>query len=179
MGSHKAMPYWHYNIPEDQRTDECPKFLQNLNDKDTGIISTPDSEFHIFSWDRVSEIAKTNRLEQFLRVPSELRRYLAFTHGLAKRYGSVGKYIINERLQWSEPIKPRGAPFEFEDDLKILFNDWPYGIDPRIVHIVVWTKFALEEDPATGDLTDNARAEIDDFVTTTFRARVPADRVSL
>ena len=90
----------------------------------------------------------------------------------------MGNYILNERLQWSEPIKPRGAPFEYEDDYQILYNDWPYGIDPRIVHIVVWTKFEFDEDPKTGDLTDKARAEINDFVTRTFRSKVPDDRVS-
>jgi len=54
-------------------------------------------------------------------------------------------------------------------DLKILVNDWPYGIDAKIVHIVVWTKFGFEEDPSTGDLTPRARRQVDDFVTKTFR----------
>lgn len=54
-------------------------------------------------------------------------------------------------------------------DLKILCNDWPYGIDPRIVHLVVWVKFDFAEDPSTGDLTPTARKQIDDYVTATFR----------
>lgn len=173
------MPYWHYNVPEDQRTRECPDFLQVLSEKDLGIISTLDSDYHISSWEEVREIAKTNRLELFRRVPSELRRYLGFTHTLAKKYGSVRNFMVNHRLVWSEPIKARGGPFEFEDDIKILYNDWPYGIDPRIIHLVVWTKYDLEEDPKTGDLTDQARADIDTFVTERFRSRVPDDRVSL
>ena len=63
------------------------------------------------------------------------------------------------------------------DDIKILYNDWPYGIDKKIVHLVIWTKFDLEDDPVTDDLTVQARRQIEDFVTRTFRSRVPSDHV--
>jgi hypothetical protein len=179
MGSTETLPFWNMNIPEDQRTEECPDFLQGLHKKDQGILSTPDQEYHIFSWAEVREIIQTNRLEKFKRVPSELRRYKAFAFHLKQKYGSVANFIHEHRLGWSTPVTPRGAPFEFEDDYKILWNDAPYGIDPRIAHLVVWTKFDLVEDPATGDLTDKARKEIDDFVTKTFRAHIPDENVSL
>lgn len=52
--------------------------------------------------------------------------------------------------------------------MKILYNDWPYGVDTRNVHLVIWTKFDLVSDPATDDLTPAARREVDDFVNTTF-----------
>lgn len=61
--------------------------------------------------------------------------------------------------------------------MKILHNDWPYGVDERIVHLVVWTKFELEDDPATDDLTPEARQMIDDFVKKTFCTRVNAEQV--
>lgn len=59
------------------------------------------------------------------------------------------------------------------DDLKILCNDWPYGIDERIVHLVVWTKFELEPAPVTdlqpnGDLLPETRQAIDAYVDETF-----------
>ncbi|KAJ4271881.1 hypothetical protein NW762_000590 [Fusarium torreyae] len=178
MGSADTLlPFWNYNIPEDQRTDECPDFLQNLSLKDQGILSTPDAEYHISSWDEVRKIVQANRLEQFKRIPSELRRYKAFTFHLKQKYGSIANFVLEHRLGWTAPVKPRGAPFEFEDDYKILWNDAPYGIDPRIVHLVVWTKFNLEEDPETGDLTDKARKEYDDFVTRTFRSHIPKEHV--
>ena len=56
----------------------------------------------------------------------------------------------------------------YKDDYKILLNDWPYGIDPRIVHLVVWTKFATPSDPVTDDLLPSARAELEAFVKKTF-----------
>lgn len=64
------------------------------------------------------------------------------------------------------------------DDIKILLNDWPYGIDPKIVHLVVWVKFDLAEDPGTGDLTPEAREQINHFVNTTFRDIKNPDHVS-
>lgn len=64
-------------------------------------------------------------------------------------------------------------------DLKILYNDWPYGIDTKIIHLVVWTKFELEDDPVTGALTASMRQKIDDYVERTFRSRVRGDNVCL
>jgi len=41
----------------------------------------------------------------------------------------------------------------------------------------VWTKFELADDPATGELTNEARAAIEDYVQTTFCSRVPPQQV--
>lgn len=65
------------------------------------------------------------------------------------------------------------------DDVKILYNDWPYGIDEKIVHLVVWTKFELEEDPATGDLTTEARKSIDEYVDRTFCSVLGSEKVRI
>jgi hypothetical protein len=177
MGSTaEELPYWQVNVPEHLRSAECPDFLRNLNEKDLGIISTPDSEFQTDSWAVVRQKVAQNRLELFQRVPSELRRYMAFTWKLKQEHGSVMNFILKHRLGWSLPIVPKGRPFEHDEDVKILRNDWPYGIDKRIVHLVVWTKFALEEDPETGDLTDKARAEIDAYVRKTF-SKMPQEHV--
>lgn len=54
------------------------------------------------------------------------------------------------------------------ENYKILPNDWPYGIDPLITHLVVWTKFSLPSDPLTDDLLPSSRAEIDAFVRRKF-----------
>ncbi|KAK5990681.1 N-acetylglucosamine-induced 1-like protein [Cladobotryum mycophilum] len=172
-----SIPYWNVNVPERQRTPHCPPFLKGLCLKDIRTVSTPDSEYHIQSWAEVYNLIKSNRLERFQRIPSQLRRYKAFSYRLAKIHGSIADFVLKERLRWNTPVVPCGAPFQYEDDIKILYNDWPYGLDPRIVHLVVWTKFELKADPKTGDLTDKARKEIDDFMTRTFRSRLPADKV--
>lgn len=63
------------------------------------------------------------------------------------------------------------------EDLKIIYNDWPYGIDEKVIHLVVWTKFNLEDDPATDDLTPRMRRKINDFVDETFCSKVPSKNV--
>jgi len=87
------------------------------------------------------------------------------------------EFVLKERLGWTLPIQAKGTPFEKEEDVKVLWNDWPYGIDEKIVHLVVWTKFELEDDPETDDLTDKARKEIDDFVEEKFGRVVGRENV--
>ncbi|KAL6902595.1 hypothetical protein GGI43DRAFT_345275 [Trichoderma evansii] len=171
------LPFWHINVPERERTPHCPPFLVGLNPKDLRTVSTPDAEYRTQTWEEVCYLIRTNNLERFQRIPSNLRRYKAFTYRLGKLYGSIANFVLSERLRWELPVTPRGLPFQYEDDYKILHNDWPYGLDPRIVHLVVWTKFELKAVSATGDLTDKARREIDDFVTRTFRSRMPSNQV--
>ena len=60
-----------------------------------------------------------------------------------------------------------------------MLNDWPYGVENGIVHMVVWTKFELAEDPATGDLTDAARKEIDDNVQKKFFTELAHESVNM
>jgi hypothetical protein len=123
--------------------------------------------------------AGTNRIHLFQRVPSSLRRYFQYTAKLKLQYGSILNFIVNERLKWGDDLQPKGAPFTCDSDIKILYNDWPYGVETDIVHLVVWTKFELEDDPATDDLTPKARREIEDYVQKTFCRRVPAEQVSI
>jgi hypothetical protein len=113
----------------------------------------------------------TNRVDKFHRVPSDLRRYRQFTHRLVKEYGSILNFIVNERLQWKS-MAPRGKPFEYDDDIKILYNDWPYGVDEKIVHLVIWTKFELPEIPNTDDLTPETRDGIEKFMLKTFAPKM-------
>jgi len=54
---------------------------------------------------------------------------------IKKRYGAVMQFVLNERLHWTN-LESRGAPFEFADDYKILHNDWPYGLERGIVHLI-------------------------------------------
>lgn len=100
-------------------------------------------------------------------------------------------FVMQERLKWEtleavgEPFSEPGTPLWLfgslsfakirAEDVKILYNDWPYGLDPRIVHLVVWTKFELpagsvsSSDP-TGELTAEARQQVEHFVDVTFRS---------
>ncbi|KAJ4394577.1 hypothetical protein N0V93_003796 [Gnomoniopsis smithogilvyi] len=174
MGSNpdpSPLPFWHVNIAPENRQEDCPAALQQLSEKDIGIIGTRDEDYRIQTWDEVVDIVRSNRLQDFRRWPSDLRRYREFVWRLNQEWGSVMEYMLSERLHWTVPITPRSSrPFEHEEDFKILFNDWPYGIDKRIVHLVVWTKFDLREDAETV-------AEIEQFLERTFLTKVAKDKL--
>ncbi|KAI5206372.1 hypothetical protein E4T39_02535 [Aureobasidium subglaciale] len=167
----EALPYWQVNVSPEQRSVECPLFLADANEKDRKILATPDSDYRRLSWSEVQKLINTNRIDLFQRVPSDLRRYKGYTAKLKDKYGSVMDFVMTERLRWQDLV-PKGEPFSDSDDIKILLNDWPYGIDTRVVHLVVWVKFQFEEDATTGDLTDAARKQLDSYVDHTFRTHV-------
>ncbi|KAH8693770.1 hypothetical protein BGW36DRAFT_399031 [Talaromyces proteolyticus] len=181
LDSSQPLPYWLVNVPRDRWPASCPEFLKDLADKNIAILSTSDSEFTRTSWSEAKELVRTNNIGKFQRVPSDLRKYLEYMYYIKQKYGSVMKFVLAERLHWdqetTEDLKPRGQAFEHEADLKVLYNDWPYGLDPDIVHLVIWTKFELDEDPATGNLTEPMWNKIDSYVQKTFRSHLPADRV--
>ena len=89
----EVLPYWLVNVPPAERPETCPDFLIHANEKDRGIISTPDSEYHRLTWPEVKEIIANNRIDLFQRVPSDLRKYLEFNLKLKQQYGSVMEYV--------------------------------------------------------------------------------------
>ena len=116
-------------------------------------------------------------------MPSDLRRYAKWSAEIKARYGTIPNYILRERLHWdtlpsSTPqtgplfeVKS-GTPFADLYDYKILPNDWPYGLMPGIIHIIVWLKNRLESEPSKGDMTPKSRQQVEDFVERTFTDRV-------
>lgn len=101
---------------------------------------------------------------------------------LKQKYGSVIDFVLKERLGWEfessgegngdgeeEKVKlvVRGEKWG-EGNVKVLWNDWPYGIDEKIVHLVVWTKFLLDEIPGEDRLVPEVEKEIVDYVEETF-----------
>ncbi|KAK5122549.1 hypothetical protein LTR85_003812 [Meristemomyces frigidus] len=171
-------PFWNVNIPASFHTAECPDFLQYAfeNDKDRAILSTLDADYHRQTWPEVRQFILDNRLDMFQRVPSDLRRYREYNAKLTKDYGSVMQFVLQKRLGWADQ-KAKAAPFKDLTDIKILYNDWPYGFADRIIHLVIWTKFDLVSDPATDDLTAQARKEIDDFVDETIVSKCGKENV--
>lgn len=161
-----------------------------LSPKDHAQLSTPDDQFTRLSWEMVKEIIRENRLQELKRLPSDLRRYILWCETVRRDYdGGVMGYILRERLRWDNlgeeevekmrrSVVPsgKGGLFEVEDDVKILTNDWPYGLTPDIIHLVVWTKIPIPiaED---GDLTPDSRRRIDEFVDKVFSGAVGKENV--
>ncbi|KAF2669208.1 hypothetical protein BT63DRAFT_373259 [Microthyrium microscopicum] len=172
---HGELPYWHFNIPSDQRSKECPSFLQNLSDKDKRLIGTWDADYEPITWDEATELIRTNRIDRFRRPPTELRQYRGFVEQISHKYGSPMKYILEHRLRWKD-LTPIGQDLSSPEDWKILVNDWPYGFADGIEHLVVWTKSSLPDDPVTGSISARSSRVIEEFVADKF-PEMPAGEV--
>lgn len=87
-------------------------------------------------------------------------------------YGSMTQFLLENRLpkEWGGlPFTPVSeTPFAEPSDYRVLKNDWPYGLTPGIFHIVVWSRTPIPTDPQTGDVTEESRQLIRDFVKRTF-----------
>lgn len=81
-------------------------------------------------------------------------------------------YILQHRLPktWgSPPFTPASqVPFDDPSDYRVLINDWPYGLTPDVTHLVVWSRTPIATDPQTGDVTDESRRLIQEFVKKQF-----------
>ena len=171
-----------------------------LTDSDRHILSLTDDQFILHDWDNLVSIIGNslhtvttttttictyisvyfparNDLDALKRKPSDLARYLAWSSETKAQYGSVSNFIHQCRLKWADattttPSNP--IPFADPSDYKILRNDWPYGVAPGIVHLVVWLRTPIPAREDNGDLTDESRRLIEEFVGRTFVARLGA-----
>jgi hypothetical protein len=127
-------------------------------------------------------------LSELTRLPSDLRRYLAWSASTKEKYGNMTNFLIQERLRWtplaqSDPAAgPKFAPenpipFASPNDYLVLQNDWPYGLAPGIQHICVWLKDRLPVDNVDGDLTEEGRGMVERFVNERFVKVLGLDRV--
>jgi hypothetical protein len=108
-----------------------------------------------------------------MRKPSQLRAYLQDKVKMQREYGGFQPFIIKEKLKWvandSGVIEPANPVFLGDNsDVKMLLNDYPYGVDPGIVHIVVWSKAVIPED-GTGKPADEATRKIKAYIKNTFQ----------
>ena len=189
--------------PSNSHKDSLDDFTAfPLTALDRTILATPPALFLPHTWPEIRFLVAQNRLEDFKRAPSELRRYLRWSESIKARYGSVTDYVVRERLHWT-PLPSRdtdtdGAEVETDDreavsvhrpprfayenatlfaderDYRVLRNDWPYALEDGVEHLVVWLKTPVAVNEETGDVTEEARRTIDAFVKVKFRARLDA-----
>jgi len=96
--------WWNTNLPSSEHTPACPPYLTYAlsHPKERANISTLDADFKRLTWPKVRAHVAANRLDQFTRVPSELRRYRQYTEKLKREYGSVMRFVLDERLGWRD-----------------------------------------------------------------------------
>jgi hypothetical protein len=96
--------WWNTNLHSHDHTPACPPFLTYAlaHPKERANLSTLDADFKRQTWPEVRAHVAANRLDQFTRVPSELRRYRQYTEKLVREYGSVMRFVLDERLGWRD-----------------------------------------------------------------------------
>ncbi|KAK3677087.1 hypothetical protein LTR78_003292 [Recurvomyces mirabilis] len=158
---------------------------------DRQLLATKDSDYHRITWIDLKQIIAKNTLEDLKRLPSDLKRYLAWSHNIKAQYGSITTFVIRERLRWTPEPSPSPSstkpgtpsttdsgpplfahhspiPFADERDYAVLPNDWPYGFEPGITHLLVWTKTRIPVDEVRGDVTGESRQLVEEFVARFF-----------
>ena len=60
-----------------------------------------------------------------------------------------------------------------------MINDWPYGFEPGITHILVWSKTPIAVDDTRGDVTPESKTLIEQFVDQYFVQSLAAHGVSV
>ena len=97
----------------------------------------------------------------------------------------MNTFVMKERLHWT-PISSTGdppefthhsaVPFEDRRDYAVLLNDWPYGYDKGIAHLVVWSRTPIAvDDEQGGDVTLESQRLIEDFVKRHFVEEIGQD----
>ena len=50
------LPYWQVNVPAEQRTKQCPEYLQEQSEKNQRILATRDEDYSRQTWPVVQDI---------------------------------------------------------------------------------------------------------------------------
>lgn len=156
----------------------------SLTETDRQVLAQTDDEFVLHDWEDLKNIIARNDLGSLKRKPSDLVRYIKWSTEIKAQYGSVTNYVCQRRLGWESPFTVRNpVPFADPADYKILRNDWPYGVSPGISHLVVWLQTPIPVEEEGGDMTEESRALVEEFVQRTFVTRLngicpdPVERV--
>lgn len=104
---------------------------------------------------------------------------MKWTRETKEAYGSMTSYILRKRLPQSwvgPPFAPASTvPLQDSSDYRVLLNDWPYGLESDITHLVVWSRTLIPVDEVRGDVTADSRALIDGFVKSHFADELGGD----
>lgn len=169
-------------------------------DRDVAILSQAGGPVRDLAWPEVQQVVAKMELFRFQRRPHDLRNYLRWKHatelafgetdaGSGARVSGVLLYILKVRLEgrWGTdlPIYNSAAGRTLLEDVAqdacILSNDFPYAIDPSIVHVVVWLRTPVPVEPvpdrdenspktlaATTQLTHKSNTLINRYVEVNF-----------
>ncbi|ORY85075.1 hypothetical protein BCR37DRAFT_378123 [Protomyces lactucae-debilis] len=160
-----------------------------------------DGSPKLTGWAELVDLVRANDLAALTRTPAQLEEYFSWKQQVLETYPGVEAFILQERLHWERIdgvastdahtcttlqdgrlVSSQGfqvaAPNLFQDqrDWKCLKNDFPYGFEDDITHLVVWLKHALPQD-ADGVLEPDTQVQVESFIYTHLCKNLPRERI--
>lgn len=90
MPHEEPLPFWLVNVPRDQWPTECPEFLKECNEKDRGIIGTPNDQYRLLTWHEVTELVSMQNTRDW---PSSEKWFLMMMQGLIASTSSIASRV--------------------------------------------------------------------------------------
>ncbi|KAG5363727.1 N-acetylglucosamine-induced protein 1 [Yarrowia sp. B02] len=146
----------------------------SVSKRDKEILAIPEDETHWQSWQDLQHVIKHNELHKLSRSAAQLADYILWKRDIESKYaGGVMEYILVDKLKWTSSLEKTPVPFNEElfgdaRDVRILLNDFPYAMEPGLVHVVVWSRAKIPKENKDGDITPESRDKLARFVKETF-----------
>ncbi|OZJ04624.1 hypothetical protein BZG36_02062 [Bifiguratus adelaidae] len=104
-----------------------------------------DDDFH--TWEELRYLLGNDGLHRLRRAPTPLAKYNAWSAETKATYRTIENYLKTEVLKFPpstaspDPDMPPDTAFSYLFRL----NDFPYAIDPKITHYLIWSPRPLSE----------------------------------
>lgn len=148
------------------------------------------------SWEELKEIVSRYELAKLGRSAEQLQKYNDFRDQMKEAHIDLATRLFITTLKWLPQdadihmsaeeavrlIKPEDTrPFCNPHDVCITLNDFPYSIEGKTLHFLVWVKFPMNPDPESeiGDIDDSMKQIIEKYVDLTFVQRAHVNRENL
>ncbi|CAD1810017.1 N-acetylglucosamine-induced protein 1 [Candida parapsilosis] len=138
-----------------------------------------------FTWAQIQQIVKSNKLELFARSEEQFRNYYQFKNNLSLKSIALNDYVLNEELEWKQDdirsqtilksqeystSQPQDLILYNDDDVKIIYNKFPYYFEDSVVHLCIWSKLTIPNDvnSPVGDISPLTKRIIERYLQKTF-----------
>lgn len=138
-----------------------------------------------FTWSQIQQIVKSNKLELFARSEEQFSKYYQFKNDLSLQGIALNDYVLNEELEWKQSdirsqtgatsleysiSQPQDLILYNDDDVKIIYNKFPYYFENSVLHLCVWSKLTIPNDvnSPVGDISPLTKHIIERYLQNTF-----------
>lgn len=139
-----------------------------------------------FTWTQIQYIVKSNKLELFARNEEQFHKYYQFKNDLSLQGITLTDYVLKEELEWKQSdirsqvaatpdqeystSQPQDLILYNDDDVKIIYNKFPYYLEDSVVHLCVWSKLTIPNDvnSPVGDISPLTKRIIERYLQKTF-----------